>query len=175
MEKELLTKELDNEHETISKNIRKLDAQRLVRQMDIDLALSVMDNVDQQWVVASSQSKQRLQSAYCSHRGWYMITSWVGLEPNKLVRFTDWLQTKKAPKNFRSLSWLRGQDYRLKPLPLAYSGKSELFQNFTALHEPATTHASHAAAEPNPVAARPKEKYPTHKGYGIFLGCGGRI
>ena len=61
-EKELLTKELDDEHLTLSKDIRKLEAQRLVRQMDIDLALSVMDSVDQQWSVSSPQSKQRFQS-----------------------------------------------------------------------------------------------------------------
>ncbi len=61
-EKELLTKELDDEHVTLSKDIRMLEAQRLVRQMDIDLALSIMDSVDQQWSVASPQSKQRFQS-----------------------------------------------------------------------------------------------------------------
>ena len=61
-EKELLTRELDDEHLTLSKDIRKLEAQRLVRQTDIDLALSVMDSVDQQWSVSSPQSKQRFQS-----------------------------------------------------------------------------------------------------------------
>ncbi len=71
-------------------------------------------------------------------------------------------------KRYGTFSWLRGQDYRLKPLPLAYSGKSELFQNCTALHEAATTHASRAVAEPNPVAARPKEKYPTREGVRHF-------
>jgi hypothetical protein len=53
---------------------------------------------------------------------------------------------------------LRGMDYRLKPLPLAHSGKSELFQNFAALHDPATTHASRAVAEPSP-APQSQEKW----------------
>jgi site-specific DNA recombinase len=61
-EKELLTNELDNEHITLSKDIRKLDAQRLVRQVDIDVAIATMNSVDQQWLVASPQSKQRFQS-----------------------------------------------------------------------------------------------------------------
>ncbi len=61
-EKELLARELDSEHLTLTNDIRKLEAQRLVRQTDIDLALSIMSNVDKQWSVASPQSKQRFQS-----------------------------------------------------------------------------------------------------------------
>src|SRR6476659_3194789 len=42
---------------------------------------------------------------------------------------------RKPGHNDRDFSWLRGQDYWLKPLPLAHSGKSKLFQNFAALHD----------------------------------------
>lgn len=61
-EKEDLIKELDNDKQVITKDVKDLESQQTIREADIDLAIAVMDKVDQQWLVASPQSKQRFQS-----------------------------------------------------------------------------------------------------------------
>ena len=53
---------------------------------------------------------------------------------------------------------------RQRTLPLVHRVTSKLAHDFTALHEPATTHASRAVAEPNPSRHKAKEKCPTRKG-----------
>ena len=61
-EKTDLVDSLDQDKATIADELAKLESQQAIREADIDVALSIMREVDKQWSVASPQSKQRFQS-----------------------------------------------------------------------------------------------------------------
>lgn len=61
-EKTDLINSLDEEKAIVTEELRQLEKQQGVREVDITIALDVMRRVDQQWLIASPQSKQRFQS-----------------------------------------------------------------------------------------------------------------
>ena len=61
-EKNDLVKSYEDDRQIMKDELRQLEAQQLVREFDIDIALRVMESVDEQWAVASPIAKQRLQS-----------------------------------------------------------------------------------------------------------------
>ena len=61
-EKDELVAAYDEDREALKDELKRLEAQQLVREFDIDTALNVMESVDSQWAVASPSAKQRFQS-----------------------------------------------------------------------------------------------------------------
>ena len=61
-EKNTLIASLDTDKEVLEEELRQLEKQQLIRERDIDLVVSVMEDVDIQWELASPASKQRFQN-----------------------------------------------------------------------------------------------------------------
>lgn len=61
-EKNSLIEALDADKEVLEGELRQLEQQQLLRERDIDLAVSAMEHVDIQWEVASPATKQRFQN-----------------------------------------------------------------------------------------------------------------
>ena len=61
-EKNELTQSIDQDKTVLQDEIRTLESQQEVREVDIEIALSVMKDVSKQWLVASPVNKQRFQS-----------------------------------------------------------------------------------------------------------------
>ena len=61
-EKDELIASFDDDREVLKDELRRFEAQQLVREFDIDAALHVMESVDNQWAMASPSAKERFQS-----------------------------------------------------------------------------------------------------------------